>query len=190
MSKKILDIGCGNFKKPSAIGIDSIKLAGVDVVHDLNGVPYPFKDNTFNEVHCYHILEHLDDLMLVMKEIYRISNNGAKIFIRVPHASCIRSTWSDPTHKRGFTSRTFIDYFNAKAPFHYYSDTNFMVNKLKLNYCLYDGERDTKIPRWFQKLWNYLANFNYITLELWERILSNYIGGFEELYVELIVKKG
>ena len=44
-----------------------------------------------------------------MEEIYRISKNGAKVFITTGHFSGLDS-FTDPTHKHFFTSRTF-DYF-------------------------------------------------------------------------------
>ena len=30
-----------------------------DVVHDLNEIPLPFEDNSFDEIHAYEVLEHL-----------------------------------------------------------------------------------------------------------------------------------
>lgn len=47
---KILDVGCGNNKFPNSIGMDKIKLATVDCVHDMNCFPWPFKENEFNSV--------------------------------------------------------------------------------------------------------------------------------------------
>ena len=53
---KILELGCGRIKHPNAVGIDRISLPGVDVVHDLNRRPYPFEDNTFDEVYAIHVI--------------------------------------------------------------------------------------------------------------------------------------
>ena len=50
MKEKILDLGCGANKYPGSIGIDRLKLPGVDIVHDLNVFPYPFKNNSFEKV--------------------------------------------------------------------------------------------------------------------------------------------
>ena len=186
---KILDIGCGKYKTPGAIGIDQVKLDDVDVVHNLEKFPYPLKADTFDEVICNHVLEHVTDVIAVMQEIYRISKAGAVVKIRVPHGSCSKALWNDPTHVRGFTSRTFRDYFSKDALFGYYSDVDFSVQKVQLNYCLYDGKRGTPIPRFLQLIWNSLANINRATQEIWERFLAGYIGGFEEIYVELVVQK-
>jgi hypothetical protein len=48
MEKK-LHLGCGTNIKKDWINLDFVKLKGVEVVHDLNKFPYPFKDNTFGD---------------------------------------------------------------------------------------------------------------------------------------------
>lgn len=69
---KILDVGCGTAKIKGAIGIDRIKLDGVDIVHDLNKFPWLFKDKTFDEIYMNDIIEHLDDTIKVMEECCRL----------------------------------------------------------------------------------------------------------------------
>jgi len=44
----VLDVGCGRYKIPKAIGIDRCKFPEVDVVHDLDKYPWPFEDNAFD----------------------------------------------------------------------------------------------------------------------------------------------
>ena len=72
---KKLNVGCGDDIKEGYTNLDFVKLGGVDVVHDLNKFPWPFKDNTFDRVYASHVLEHVDDLIKIMKEIQRISKN-------------------------------------------------------------------------------------------------------------------
>ena len=55
-----IDFGCGKSKKDGFIGVDILKLDEVDVVHDLNKKPYPFKDNVATEIYMDNVLEHLD----------------------------------------------------------------------------------------------------------------------------------
>ena len=40
---KRLNIGCGKKNKNGYINLDLLKLPNVDVVHDLNQFPWPFK---------------------------------------------------------------------------------------------------------------------------------------------------
>ena len=70
---KRIDIGCGRYKVEGTLGVDMMEHENVDIVHDLNTFPYPFEDSEVDEIHCYHILEHVDNLIETMHELYRIS---------------------------------------------------------------------------------------------------------------------
>ena len=129
MQKK-LNLGCGPDIKRGYINLDFSKFSGVDVIHNLNKYPWPFKNNEFDEVYCSHLLEHLEDLVEVMKEIKRICKDNAKIVIRVPHFSCGVS-YRDPTHKRLFSYFTF-DYFTEEC--FYKNMPQFIIAKRKLNF--------------------------------------------------------
>jgi ubiquinone/menaquinone biosynthesis C-methylase UbiE len=41
-------------------------------VYDFEKFPYPFEDNTFDEIYCSHVLEHMSDLGKVMEEFTRV----------------------------------------------------------------------------------------------------------------------
>ncbi len=81
---KILDLGCGNRKYTLGdnvvIGIDNVKLKEVDIVHDLNKFPYPFKNNEFDLIYTSHTLEHLDNLDKVFTELIRIMKKKSASF--------------------------------------------------------------------------------------------------------------
>lgn len=104
-----LDIGCGFKKHPDAIGIDRIAGSNADALVDLDHLPYPFKDNCMDKVYCMAVMEHLHDVIGVMEEIWRIAKPGADVYIRTPTMSSV-NLHTDPTHLRGFVSRSF-DYF-------------------------------------------------------------------------------
>ncbi|HEY3325530.1 MAG TPA: methyltransferase domain-containing protein [Planctomycetota bacterium] len=114
---EILDIGCGQAKTPGAVGIDVLPGAGVDIVHDLNKLPWPLESDRFDTVVCSHVLEHLLDLVGVMNEIHRVSRNGAKVKIVTPHFSSLNS-WEDPTHMRHFARRSF-SFFDPESKHSY-----------------------------------------------------------------------
>ena len=65
---KMLDLGCGNAKRPGAVGVDFNDRTAADIVHNLNSFPYPFEDASFDEIYLDNVLEHLDDVMGVMEE--------------------------------------------------------------------------------------------------------------------------
>ena len=131
---KILDLGCGNAKYKGGkndvvIGVDNIRLDSVDVVHDLNKFPYPFKKNEFDLIFTSHNLEHLNNLDEVFLELIRITKNNGRIRIRVPHFSCGVS-YRDPTHKRLFSYFTF-NYFTDEC---FYTKSKFKIIKRRLNF--------------------------------------------------------
>jgi ubiquinone/menaquinone biosynthesis C-methylase UbiE len=45
------------------------------MVYDFDIFPYPFEDNTFDEIFSAHFLEHVTDLGKVMEELTRIGKN-------------------------------------------------------------------------------------------------------------------
>jgi len=52
---------------------------------DMNRLPYPFKDNSVDEILCSHVLEHLYvPIYEVMKEFHRILKPGGKLIIKLP----------------------------------------------------------------------------------------------------------
>ncbi len=127
---KKLNIGCGKDIKKGYVNLDSVKLPGVDVVHNLDKYPWPFKDNTFEEFNCDNVLEHLDSIVKPMEEIWRISKNKGKVIINVP---IFPSIWAmvDPTHKQFFTYMTF-NYFRPEDSLNYYSKARFNIVKRKI----------------------------------------------------------
>ena len=132
--KKILDLGCGNQKKPGAIGIDINPDTNVDVIHDLNKFPYPFEDSTFDEIYADNVIEHLDNVVKVMEEINRISKPEGLIIIKVPY---FRSRYAsiDPTHKHHFTleSFTYFDPDHIHHKLYPYSKCLFKTIKIIFN---------------------------------------------------------
>lgn len=191
VDKKTLDLGCGPNKIPGAIGIDILRVPGVDVVHDLNVFPYPFPESHFDEIHCYHVLEHVDDLIGTMKELYRIIKPNGVVYIRVPHASCCTTAWADPTHKRFFVHRSF-EHFDSRSD-HYQFKTDFRIRKRRLHYYLYEGQRNgvvlQRLPLILNRIINAIANINLTTQAIFERLLCYYVGGFEEMYFEIEAHK-
>ena len=109
-SSRKLNVGCGKDILIGFTNLDLVKAEGVDVVHNLNKFPYPFKNNQFNEIIAKHIIEHLDEPEKFMEELWRISEPGGKIYIRTPHYSCGSLSWGDLTHKRTFSRLAMHNY--------------------------------------------------------------------------------
>ncbi len=103
-----------------------------DVLWDLNKFPYPFEDNTFDEILAYSILEHLDNVVKAMEEIHRIAKPGALVDIAVPYWDGYGFA-TDPTHKTMFTEDTF-EFFTGKADYAYITSARFKIRRMDRDY--------------------------------------------------------
>lgn len=111
MNHKIrLDIACGKNRKVGFTGVDIWE--GADIVADLEKFPWPFEDNSVDEIFCSHYIEHTPDLVSFANELYRILKVGATAEIIAPYYSSIRA-WQDPTHLRAISENTFL-YFSKE----------------------------------------------------------------------------
>lgn len=124
-----LNFGCGERLLPGYLNADIIAGRGV-TRFDFNKVPYPFKANTFKEIQCHHVLEHLSDTIGVMRELYRISAPGCKLFITVPHYHNANA-YTDPQHVKYFTTETF-EHLTGQHPMSYYTSTGFKLVKIEI----------------------------------------------------------
>jgi SAM-dependent methyltransferase len=129
-SNSTLILGSGAAKYPHSINVDINSIHHPDVIHDLNKFPYPFKTNQFKKIIACNIIEHLDDVIKVMEELYRITKPNGIIDIVTGHFSSVDS-FNDPTHKHFFTSRSF-DYLIPQTDLYKYKYTKIKFKKIKV----------------------------------------------------------
>lgn len=129
----ILNIGCGSkvVTGQPAVNVDLRPGQGVNLVYDLNVLPWPWSDGEFDRVQAEDILEHLDDLVASMDEIWRVLQPGGLVWIRGPHHLGLNAV-VDPTHKRAFNEYSF-DYLDPNLPtgekLSYLTDRKFRVQQ-------------------------------------------------------------
>jgi SAM-dependent methyltransferase len=137
LRKFIVDIGCGDNKRPGAIGLDIARLESVDVIGDVRA-GLPFRDSSLDGVYASHLLEHFDDLVAVMEDVWRVLKPAGRLYVTVPHASSSFMTWRDPTHRRGVNLST-LTYFDRStfegSMFRYYSRANFRLVYSRLRFA-------------------------------------------------------
>ena len=122
---RTLDVGCGPAKWPGATGVDAKAYPGVDVVWNLEQLPWPLGENAFDVILCRDSLEHLEDIVGTMEEFHRLLVPGGRVMIVTPHVAH-PSSFRDPTHKHHFTLGTF-DYFTGDISHPKYSDRQFRM---------------------------------------------------------------
>lgn len=126
-----LNLGCGKDIKKGYINADIVQSEGVDNNFDFNIFPYPFSSNEFDEILADNILEHLDDIPKVMKELHRISKPGGHLRIIVPYYNCY-GAYNDITHKHYFSHLSFDPFYKKNARGNYFIKEEFALKKFKL----------------------------------------------------------
>ena len=106
---KILNLGCGNKKSSSTIGVDFNARTKPDIVHNLDLFPYPFEESSIDKIYIDNTLEHLDSPLNVMNELYRIIKPNGVVKVIVPYFRSV-SAFTDPTHLHFFTVESFSYY--------------------------------------------------------------------------------
>ena len=126
----VLDVGCGSSKHPGAVGLDISADTDADVVHDLDDLPLPFEDASFDQVLMQDVIEHVAEPIRLMEELHRICRAGARIQLRTPHFSSALA-YGDPTHRHYF-GRIAIESL-AEPRFAHYTAIRFRVVHITLD---------------------------------------------------------
>lgn len=124
----LIDIGCGTNKKNDGrkwTGIDIINFGeGVDIVMNAGKDKWPFKDESVDEVHASHFVEHLEpeerihfvnELHRVLKKVNYVNGQLLSGFatIIVPHWGSQRA-YGDLTHKWPAVSEFWFYYLDKE----------------------------------------------------------------------------
>lgn len=109
------NLGCGKDILENYVNIDKENLPGVDMVLSLEEAKQPFPDNSVSEIICDHLLEHIENYIPLMEEIYRICMPSVRMYITVPYYE-YEGAFRDPTHRR-VLSHNLILAKNAQIKF-------------------------------------------------------------------------
>lgn len=95
-----IDLGCGTQKREGFVGVDVRAFDGVDVVMNMGVDRWPWDDNSVEEAHASHAVEHLTrpERIHFVNELFRVLVPGGKATIIVPHWNSTRA-YGDLTHE-------------------------------------------------------------------------------------------
>ena len=93
--------------------LDNIASHKPDVVHDLREPRLPFDDDSFDELHCYEVLEHLgqqgdaETLLRQFADYWRVLKPGGLLCASCPTWHSMWA-WGDPSHTRIISPGTLV----------------------------------------------------------------------------------
>ncbi len=115
--RQVLNIGCGTaqFKRPNVVNLDAYDICDPDIVHDLEKMPLPFKDNTFDLILANHVLEHIHKWWECFEDCARILKPNGIMEVNLPgDDSDTQLGYRD--HVSLINRYSFYGIFNLKRP--------------------------------------------------------------------------
>lgn len=129
---RTLDIGCGQSPLghlfPNRVGMDVKKAPGVHIVADAHCLP--FASNSFQQIICSEVLEHLIYPQKAVGEMYRVLEEKGRLILTTPFVYPIHEA---PNDYHRFTMYGLKELF---------SDSGFKVEQIK---ALYNEEQTLAI---------------------------------------------
>jgi len=129
--KIMLDAGCGERKNKGFIGMDRRELAGVDIVHDLESLPWPLEDGSCAVVLMSHVIEHIKPWLSfdLVDECWRVLEPDGVLLVSTPYGGSFRY-YQDPTHCNPWVEASF-GYFDPTSPLYsIYKPRPWAIDKL------------------------------------------------------------
>ena len=102
-----LYLGAGQKRLAGYLHVDYVPGTGIDVAHNLDQRPWPWKDSSVSQIVAEDLVEHLSiNLIEFCNEAWRVLRPGGELFIRTPHyqGEC---SWIDPTHRWHLHDQSF-----------------------------------------------------------------------------------
>jgi len=196
MTKKRIDLGCGTIERrrynhtENYIGVDYGNF-GQEIKHDLTKFPYPFKTDSVDVIFSSHCIENLikdyRELKPILREMYRISKNGANWVLIFPHWT---RAFNDPLHNIGI-GVDFLKHFQKTGSSHgadvdNYDNIDITVEKVTYKWRRLGNKGWDKWIGLFDKIWSFILNIN---ITLTEHLLIYKFGGIQEFRIEVKVRK-
>ena len=158
-----LNLGSSKVKLDGFLNVDINKDSNPDIVWDLNKLPYPFENESIDEIEMNCVIEHLDiHLIDFLKEAKRILKHKGKLHLRTDNFFYYRSR----------ITHLFANWNDNEMyhPFHsWILDYNYVVKLCKhLGFSVIDRKIQAQLP-YMNFLEKYYPNMfaRYVDIILW-----------------------
>ena len=126
-----LNVGCGARPLNGWINVDKHPVSDAVAFGDIE-IGLEYSDGTFDEILLDNVIEHVDDIPQVIREIERLLCVGGEAQFITPHFSSSAS-WRDPTHKYHLSYFSF-DHLAKETTRHYFGVNQLALVSRKLSF--------------------------------------------------------
>jgi len=179
---KIINLGCGNNPMEGCINIDVFPYPTVDKVMDLSKYQWDFANESIDGIYASHVIEHLKDQEMFIKECYRILKPGGFLRLNLPHSSCAACIGC-MGHYRTYSYGTMTAYLSND--FYMFGTKKFKTIEQRLNWWYEKGDQAGLVPKpilliikIMNPIINWVANLNP---QICENFWCFWVGGFREV---------
>lgn len=124
-----LNVGCGDKKMDGYVNVD---ICGTpDVCCDLSVFPWPFENDSADEIFASHFLEHVEDFEKTVLEIHRILKPNGIFHFKVPHFRSAFAQWH--LHRWTFSAYT-CELLCSAIPYQWGGRKLFSKEQVRLNF--------------------------------------------------------
>ncbi len=109
-----LHLGCGTKYIDDYINADINSNLKADVHFDMDKDKWPFDDNFFDEVLAWHSIEHSQNYLYVIEELWRVAAPDALVHIGVPYITSMEYNLVNPYHHVHFNEHSFLFFEEGK----------------------------------------------------------------------------
>lgn len=151
-----LNLGCGEKMREGYVNVD---VCGTpDIKCNLSVFPWPFEDNSIDEVFSEHFLEHVLDYEKTVLEMHRILKKDGILHFKVPYFKSMAFPWH--LHHYAFSSMTCRLLCEAR-PYQFGGRKLFEEISLRFNYLYFLRPTLRRLfsfcANLFQGKWEYLG---------------------------------
>lgn len=131
-----LNLGCSDSAVPGFIGVDrwTPPWATADNFQQVDlDAPWPWEDNSVDEIRAHDVIEHLRDKIHTMNELHRVLKPGATVDIMVPTTDG-RGAFQDPTHVSYWNRNSFFYHEAGNPHFNRFEDAYQMRAEFRVKF--------------------------------------------------------
>ena len=118
-----INLGCGDKRINGYVNVDKFKSDESVCLVNLEEAKLPFDDESCKEVFADNVMEHINNLLPLMNEIWRVLRHNGLFYAIVPVYPW-EGVFQDPTHVRVFTQSTWA----------YFTEDQFLYQEVGKNY--------------------------------------------------------